>query len=140
MDVVGAGKPGPEPGPGFLISDMPPDPFDEDRELRRHLAALGPAALRELQDVLTWPHERRDALLRSWVCRPDLADLAQLIAMANTDEVIRLRLLRGIRDVDASRDPIGVTEDPAKGGQRLEGPRWLQIWPSFHRRPHRPVA
>jgi hypothetical protein len=35
--------------------------------------------------------------------RPDLADLAQLIAMADIDQVVRLRLLRGLRDLGASR-------------------------------------
>jgi len=29
--------------------------FDEDADLRLNLAALGPDALRELQDVLMWP-------------------------------------------------------------------------------------
>jgi hypothetical protein len=38
-------------------------------------------------------------MLRQMVGRPELADLAQLIAMADTDEVVRLRLLRAIRDV-----------------------------------------
>jgi hypothetical protein len=46
-----------------------------------------------------WPPARRDVLLRSWVGRPERADLAQLIAMADTDEVVRLRLLRAIRDL-----------------------------------------
>jgi len=33
-------------------------------------------------------------------CRTDVvADLATLIAMADTDEVVRLRLLRAIRDL-----------------------------------------
>jgi len=45
------------------------DLIDEDRDLRNDLSALGPAAIRELQDVLTWPQARRDALLRSWVGR-----------------------------------------------------------------------
>lgn len=39
------------------------DVIDEDADLRSSLAALGPAALRELQEVLTWPEPRRDALL-----------------------------------------------------------------------------
>jgi hypothetical protein len=38
-------------------------------------------------------------MLRQMVARPDLGDLAQLIAMADTDEVVRLRLLRSLRDL-----------------------------------------
>ena len=33
------------------------------------------------------------------MARANSSDLATLIAMADTDEVIRLRLLRGIRDL-----------------------------------------
>ena len=36
------------------------DTFDEDVNLRSNLSALGPEALRQLQDVLTWP--------QPWVC------------------------------------------------------------------------
>jgi hypothetical protein len=75
------------------------DLIDEDRQLRNDLAVFGPVALRRLRDVLMWPPARRDVLLRSWVGRPERADLAQLIAMAETDEVVRLRLLRAIRDL-----------------------------------------
>jgi hypothetical protein len=39
--------------------------IDEDADLRRNLAALGPGALRELQDLLTWPQPSRDKLSRS---------------------------------------------------------------------------
>jgi hypothetical protein len=39
--------------------------LSEDANLRSSLAELGPAALRELQDVLTSPKPSRDALLRS---------------------------------------------------------------------------
>ena len=38
------------------------DPIDEDRQLRSNLVALGPAALRQLRGVLTWPQPWRDAL------------------------------------------------------------------------------
>jgi hypothetical protein len=41
--------------------------IDGDADLRSSLAALGPAALRELHDVLTWPEASRGALLRSLV-------------------------------------------------------------------------
>ena len=71
--------------------------IDEDADLRSSLAALGPDALRQLQDVLTWPELRRNALLRSLVGRIDTEPLTQLIAIADTDRVARLRLLRAIR-------------------------------------------
>jgi hypothetical protein len=81
---------------------LPMDLIDEDRDLRTDLSAFALGALSELRDVLSWPQERRDALLRSWVRRPERADLAQLIAMADTDNVVRLRLLRTIRDLGVS--------------------------------------
>jgi hypothetical protein len=77
-----------------------PSAIDEDADLRSRLAALGPAALRELRDVLTWPQPRRDALLRMLVGRRGTEPVAQLIAIADTDTVARLRLLRAIRDLD----------------------------------------
>jgi hypothetical protein len=40
--------------------------------------------------------------LRALTARPASADLATLIAMADTDEVVRLRLLRAIRDLGAT--------------------------------------
>src|SRR3954465_5323313 len=67
------------------------------------LAALGPAALRELQGVPTGPQAPRGALARALVGRPDLEPLAQLFALADTDEVVRLRLLRALREVDMWR-------------------------------------
>ena len=42
----------------------PPPLTDEDAELRSDLAALGPAILRALDDVLSWSSSNRDALLR----------------------------------------------------------------------------
>jgi hypothetical protein len=75
------------------------DLLDENRELREHLAPFGVGALRELEGVLNAPQTYRDDLLRQMIARPDLADLAQLLAMADTDKVVRLRLLRAIRDV-----------------------------------------
>jgi hypothetical protein len=75
------------------------DLIDEDADLRASLAALGPAALRDLHDVLTWPEPSRDALLRSLVGRPAAEPLAQLIAIASTDSMARLRLLRALRDL-----------------------------------------
>jgi hypothetical protein len=73
--------------------------LEEDADLRSSLAALGPDDLRELQDVLTWPQPMRDALARSLVGRPAAEPLAQVIAIADTDEVARLRLLRAIHDL-----------------------------------------
>ena len=84
---------------------------DEDADLRSSLAALGPDALRELQDVLTWPEPSRDALLRSLVGRSGTEPLAQLIAIADTDKVARLRLLRAIRDLE-SGSQVWVTLQP----------------------------
>jgi hypothetical protein len=75
------------------------DLIDEDADIRSNLAALGPDALRELQDVLSWPQPRRDEFLRSLVGRRHLEPLAQLISLADTDPVVRLRLLRAIRDL-----------------------------------------
>jgi hypothetical protein len=74
--------------------------FDEDADLRSNLASLEPAGLRDLQDVLKWPEPQRDAFLRSLVGRTELQPLAQLIAIAETDKVVRLRLLRAIRDLE----------------------------------------
>ena len=93
------------------------DPIDEDADIRSHLAALGPAALAELcQSLLSAPSSdsttQRAELYRTLEVSPDLralaarpvyADLATLIAMADTDEVVRLRLLRAIRDLGVVR-------------------------------------
>jgi hypothetical protein len=60
------------------------DPFDEDRVLREHLATFGGDALRESwRACSTGPQPYRDAMLREMVTRSDLADLAQLIGMAD---------------------------------------------------------
>lgn len=77
------------------------DPFDEDADVRSHLAALGPAVHAELHRILEAPSIDRTEILRALTARPALADLATLIAMADTDEVVRLRLLRAIRDLGA---------------------------------------
>lgn len=74
--------------------------IDEDAELRSGLAALNPAARRELGEVLAWPESRRDALLHSLLGRASAEPLCQLIAIADADEVARLRLLRAIRDLE----------------------------------------
>jgi len=72
--------------------------IDEDWELRRSLAACDPAWVGELAYVLNAsPHDRAD-LRRVVAARPNLTDLAELLAAADEDEVVRLRLLRAIRD------------------------------------------
>jgi hypothetical protein len=73
--------------------------FDEDADLREHLAALGSAALDELRRVLEAPESYRTLVLQALTARPAQAELATLIAMADTDEVVRLRLLRATRDI-----------------------------------------
>lgn len=75
--------------------------FDEDADVRGHLAALGPVALAELRRVLEAPGPYRTAVLRALTARPASAELATVIAMADTDEIVRLRLLRAIRDLGA---------------------------------------
>lgn len=77
------------------------DPIDKDADRRALLAALGPGALAEPQRVLEGSSTYRDAVLVALIARPDHADLATLIAMADTDEVVRLRLLRAIRGLEA---------------------------------------
>ena len=73
--------------------------FDEDAEVRSHLAALGPAALAELRRIFEAPATYCTTVLQALTARPTSADLATLIAMADTYEVVRLRLLRVIRDL-----------------------------------------
>lgn len=75
------------------------DLIEDDRQLRHDLAALSPAVLAGIRDVLTWPQERRSATLRSWMSRPEGADLAELVSIADADELVRLRMLRAIRDL-----------------------------------------
>ena len=81
---------------------MVTNPFGEDADVRSHLAVLGPAAQAELRRILEAPASRRTEILRALTARPASADLATLIAMADDDEVIRLRLLRAIRDLGAA--------------------------------------
>ena len=71
--------------------------FDEDADIRSHLTALGNAALAELRHILEAPASRRTEIPRALTARPASADLATLIAMADTDELVRLRA--------AARDP-----------------------------------
>jgi hypothetical protein len=78
--------------------------FGEDADLREALAALRPGALDELKRILEQKDSAcRTAVLRALVARPAFADLATLIAMADKDVVVRLRLLRAIRDLGVLR-------------------------------------
>jgi hypothetical protein len=94
------------------------DPFDEDADLRATLAELGPAALEDLRGILEEPESYRDATMRALAFGHYPSDLATLIAMADTDETIRLRLLRAIRHLDEEgaqedRPRVRVTFDVA---------------------------
>ena len=73
--------------------------LSEDRHLRQYLASLGPDVLQELYMVLVGPRTYRDKLQRRMIARPDLSDLAQLLALVKTDEAAKLRLLRALRDL-----------------------------------------
>ena len=76
------------------------DPIDDqDADLATQLAALGPGALVDLQRVLEGSPNYRHEVLVALMERPGYADLATLIAMADTDEVVRLRWPRAIRDL-----------------------------------------
>jgi hypothetical protein len=75
------------------------DPFDEEADIRSHLAVLGPAWLAKLRRILEAPSIDRTEILRALTARPASANLATLIAMGDTDEVVRLRLLWAIRDL-----------------------------------------
>jgi hypothetical protein len=74
--------------------------IDEDWELRKSLAACDPAWVGELEFVLNAPETYRSDLRRLVAARPNLADLGELLAMADANEVVRLRLLRAIRDAE----------------------------------------
>jgi hypothetical protein len=71
---------------------------DEDAALVSDLRLLGEPAIRELHGLLTGPTERVDRVLQQLVAQPQYSDLAQFLAIAATDKVARLRLLRATRD------------------------------------------
>jgi hypothetical protein len=71
---------------------------DEDEVLVSGLRELGNPAIQELHGLLTGPPERVDRVLQQLVAQPKYPDLAQFLAIAATNEVARLRLLRAIRD------------------------------------------
>jgi hypothetical protein len=56
------------------------------------------------------PSTHRTEILRALTSRPASADLATLIAMAHTDEVVRL--LRAIRDLDWQQEWQQAAEGP----------------------------
>jgi hypothetical protein len=104
------------------------DLVDEDRGLREHFATFGPEALRELEGVLDWPQTHRDEILRQMVARPDLAELAQLIALADIYEVVRLRLLRAIRDLGVGRrETLSEVPDLDGSNPRLAGKAGIPV-------------
>jgi hypothetical protein len=78
---------------------------DEDADLRADLAALGPGALAELRRVLQGSPDYRDSVLVALIARPEHTDLAALIAMADTNEATRPRLLRPVRALTCSDAP-----------------------------------
>ena len=75
------------------------DLLDEDRHLRQYLAELGPDVLQELYMVLVGPETYRHKIQRRMIARPDLSELARVLALVNTDEAAKLRLLRALRDL-----------------------------------------
>jgi hypothetical protein len=72
---------------------------EEDADIRAGLAALDPNALADLRRVLEAPSTYRNEILKALMARSGMDDLATLIAMVDTDETVRLRLLRAIRDL-----------------------------------------
>ena len=79
--------------------------IEEDWELRKALAACDPEWVRELEFVLNAPKADREELRRLVYTRPNLAELGELLAVAGTNEVVRLRLLRAIRDLERPQEP-----------------------------------
>ena len=66
--------------------------------LASQVRQLGEPAIKALHRYLTAPREAQTDVLRQLIARPEHDDLMQLLAIANVDEVARLRLLRAIRD------------------------------------------
>jgi hypothetical protein len=73
---------------------------NEDADLATQLAALAPDALAELQRVLEGSVRLRwDMVLLGKMARPVHADLATMIAEAETNDVVALALLQTIHDL-----------------------------------------
>jgi hypothetical protein len=75
-----------------------PDLIDEDASLRQSPRS----ALTRCASCRRSPRNRSPtefAVSRALVARPELSDLATLLVLADTDEVVRLRLLRAPRDL-----------------------------------------
>jgi len=98
--------------------------IDEDADLRSKLAALGPDALRELQEVLTWPEPRRDALLRSLVGRPEQARGGRGALAAETAEPASSRRLR--QQVALFGVVVRTEKLIDQRGNRIEGVRQVR--------------
>ena len=78
--------------------DLDPD----DGWIRDRLTTIGPQGLKVMRRILASPTEDRNALLRGLMGiapTPGKDALAQLVAVCDENEVARLRVLRGIRDV-----------------------------------------
>lgn len=93
------------------------------------MAALGPGALAEPRGILEAPSTDRTETLRALTARPASADLATLIAMADTDEIVRVRPLRAIRDIGeipvlSSRGCAASTSSPR---DHRAAPAWLHL-------------
>jgi len=76
--------------------------LDEDTDLAIHLSALGRGALMELRGILEASAIYRGEFRRALIARRDHAELSTLIAMADTDETVRLRLLEAMRDLGSA--------------------------------------
>jgi len=98
--------------------------IDEDADLRSKLAALGPDALRELQEVLTWSEPRRDALLRSLVGRPEQARGGRGALAAETAEPASSRRLR--QQVALFGVVVRTEKLIDQRGNRIEGVRQVR--------------
>ena len=76
--------------------------LDEDTDLALQLKALGRGALIELRGILEASATYRGEFLRALIARRDLAQLSPMVAMADTDETVRLRLLEAMRDLGSA--------------------------------------
>ena len=53
--------------------------------------------------MLNAPQTYRDELQRALIAGPELSDLASSWPMADTANVVRIRLLRAIRDIESAQ-------------------------------------